>query len=122
MWVPKMRDDLNPTLKQVVSARPRQEALFPITLVERPHATSSRSSRLRHRLKRKLAVWALANEFVRGINSMDTGSCTDLTRSRSIESLSDNMRGLHSHQVHRVALREAKRKLKDWQRRAGTVV
>ncbi|CAK0803647.1 unnamed protein product, partial [Prorocentrum cordatum] len=107
-WVPRVRDDLHPSLQQVISAQPGQEAFFPITLVDRPTQMTSRSSRLRHRFKRKLALWALANEFVQGINSMDTGSCTDLTRPRRKESLSENMRGLHG-QVHRVALREAKR-------------
>ncbi|CAK0789982.1 unnamed protein product [Prorocentrum cordatum] len=107
-WVPRVRDDLHPSLQQVISAQPGQEAFFPITLVDRPTPMTSRSSRLRHRFKRKLALWALANEFVQGINSMDTGSCTDLTRPRRKESLSMNMRGLHG-QVHKVVLREAKR-------------
>ncbi|CAK0845232.1 unnamed protein product, partial [Prorocentrum cordatum] len=79
-----------------------------LTLVDRPTQMTSRSSRLRHRFKRKLTLWALANEFVQGINTMDTGSCKDLTRPRRKESLSENMLGLHG-QVHRVALREAKR-------------
>ena len=108
MWVPRRRDIRNPTLQQVVSAKPSVEPLLPITLVEQPKPVASRSSRLRHRHKRRLELWALANEYVRGINSMDNGSCTDLTRPRSWSSLSENMRSLHGL-VHRVALREAKR-------------
>ncbi|CAK0843894.1 unnamed protein product [Prorocentrum cordatum] len=108
VWVPGMRDDSSPTLKQVISARPGQEALLLITPVCKPRQASSRSSRLRHRYKRKLAVWVLANDYVRGINSTDTGSCKDLTRSRHMSDLSDEVRGLQD-QIHRVALREAKR-------------
>ncbi len=109
-----MRDAQGTTLQQVASARPGQEALLPITLLERPHVARTRSSRLRHRHKRRLAIWAVANEYVRGINSMSNGSCRDITRPRKVASLSEEMRGLHG-QEHRGALRERR----DWQRRAG---
>ena len=39
---------------------------------------------------------------------MDNGSCKDLTRTRQNKELTDRMRGLRG-QVHRIALREAKR-------------
>ena len=103
-----MRDVEGPTLKQVVSAKPGHEALLPITPIARPRTVCSRSSRLRHRHKRKLTVWALANEYLMGINSMDGGSCKALPRPRRDCDISETMRGLHG-QVHRVALREAKR-------------
>ncbi|CAK0869773.1 unnamed protein product [Prorocentrum cordatum] len=91
---------------EVVSASPIDEPLLPITLAERPKATTSRSSHLRHRHQRRLWLWALANELARGINFVDAGSCTVLTRLRRWSSSSENIRSLRG---------QAR---KDWQRRA----
>ena len=84
--------------------------LLPAPPPARPQAGAhtSKSSRLRSRLKRRRAVWQHAANFIATLNSLDEGKCLRKTVTSSPSCQSPEGKEALS-QLHQVALREASR-------------
>ena len=81
-------------------------AAFPVPKVSRPIASTSRSSRLRHRHKRKLLICSMANRFVAAVNGLSSGKSQQQTDGRRLTDGSPQLQSVWL-QVHAYALRRS---------------
>ena len=105
VWRPKevqypSPEELNYNLRQ-------SNALFPLPLLERPVPGKSRSSRIRHRFRRRITLWRIANNVLIGMNALhDGGSTVNTLRCRKVSSRTTVAA---QEQAHREALAVSKR-------------